>query len=77
MAPEQGGAPAAGAGDLGRLSFEELMELLESLTSRMASPTVGIEEATDLFEQAGLVHRAASARLAALEERIERIRGDS
>ena len=72
MAPEEG---RAGDRDLGRLSFEELMELLESLTARMGSPTVGIEEATDLFEQAGTVHRAAAERLAALEERIERIRG--
>lgn len=62
------------ADDLGALTFEQLLERLEELTGRMASGEVGIEEAADLYEEAGLVYTAARDRLAAVQERIERLR---
>ncbi|HET6811531.1 MAG TPA: exodeoxyribonuclease VII small subunit [Acidimicrobiales bacterium] len=62
------------ADDLGTLTFEQLLERLEELTGRMASGDVGIEEAADLYEEAGTVYAAARDRLAAVQERIERLR---
>lgn len=62
------------ADDLGVLTFEQLLERLEELTGRMASGEVGIEEAADLYEEAGRVYDAARHRLAAVQERIERLR---
>jgi exodeoxyribonuclease VII small subunit len=60
--------------DLGKLSYEQLVELLETLTRQMSSGEVGIEEAADLYERASAVHREASERLAKVRERVERIR---
>ena len=62
------------ADDLGLLTFEQLLERLEDLTGRLASGEVGIEEAADLYEEAGRVYAAARDRLAAVQERIERLR---
>ena len=62
------------ADDLGALTFEQLLERLEEVTGRMASADVGIEEAADLYEEAGRVYAAARDRLAAVQERIERLR---
>jgi exodeoxyribonuclease VII small subunit len=59
--------------ELASLRYEELVELLEDLTRRMASPDVGIEEAVGLFEQAGEVHSVATRRLAEVSERLERL----
>lgn len=59
-----------GLEELEELSFEELMELLEDLTRRMADGEVGIEEAAELYERAGAVHRAASERLARVQARL-------
>jgi len=47
---------------------------LEDLTERMASGDLGIEEATAMYERAGVLHAAASARLAAVRQRIEHLR---
>ncbi len=76
-----GGDGASGAGDgstldvpdpeqLAGLSYEELVEILEGLTSRMSSAKVGIEEAADLFEAARSVHRVATRRLEEIGKRI-------
>jgi exodeoxyribonuclease VII small subunit len=62
--------------DLEQLSFEELVELLESLARQMASGEVGIELAADLYEQAGEVHREATERLARVQARLEALAED-
>ncbi|MDP9389678.1 MAG: exodeoxyribonuclease VII small subunit [Actinomycetota bacterium] len=64
------GAPA---GDEASRSFEELVEELEDLTRRMADGDIGIEEAVELYEQAGRLHDLAAERLARVRERIERL----
>ena len=68
--PELATAP----GQLDDLSFEQLLDALELVTSRLASGELGIEAATDLYEQAEMLHAAAEQRLAAVEARIERLR---
>lgn len=67
----QRGGPHPLPPPLEALSFEQLVELLEDLTRRMASGEVGIEEAAELYGQAGAVHRAASERLARVQARLE------
>ena len=62
------------AEDLGALTFEELLERLEALTAQLSSGEVGIERAADLYEEAGRVYAAARDRLAAVQERIDRLR---
>jgi exodeoxyribonuclease VII small subunit len=57
------------------LTFEELLAALEKLTERMAAGDIGIEEAAALYERAGELHAAASARLAAVQARIDKLRG--
>lgn len=52
-------------------TFEQLLDELESLTQRMASGDIGIEQAADLYERAGELHRIASERLARVRERID------
>jgi exodeoxyribonuclease VII small subunit len=61
-------------GPLESLSFEELLAALERVTERMANGDLGIEEAADLYEQAEILHAAAEQRLAAVEERVRRLR---
>ena len=58
---------------LGDLSFEEILEELESVTRQIESREIGIETATDLYERAGLLHTAATNRLASVEARIKAI----
>ena len=53
------------------MRFEELAAALEVLIERMASGDIGIEEATDLYEQAGVLHRMAGDRLASVQRRID------
>ncbi|HVL92351.1 MAG TPA: exodeoxyribonuclease VII small subunit [Acidimicrobiales bacterium] len=55
------------------LSFEELVEALETLVDRMADGQLGIEEAVDLYEQAGRLHALAADRLAQVQARIDRL----
>ena len=61
--------------DLGTLTYEQLVERLEDLTRRIASGDVGIEEASQLYERAGVIHRLAAERLAQVRARIERLDG--
>lgn len=60
-------------GPLEGLTFEEILAALERVTSRMASGELGIEAATDLYEQAEILHAAAQARLEAVEARIAKL----
>ena len=60
--------------DPDKLTYEELVAALEELTERMASGSIGIEEAAELYERAGALHAAAAARLAAVQERIDKLR---
>jgi len=64
-----GGAPSSP--DLAGLTFEQLLERLETLTAQLSSGEVGIERAADLYEEAGKVYEAAKARLEAVQARIE------
>jgi exodeoxyribonuclease VII small subunit len=63
------------AGPLESLSFEQLLDALEAVTGKLASGELGIEAATDLYEQAEILHAAAEERLAAVEARIAALRG--
>ena len=54
-----------------QLSFEELVSALEALTDRLATGQIGIEEATDLYEQAERLHALAAERLAQVQVRID------
>ncbi|MHB8294779.1 MAG: exodeoxyribonuclease VII small subunit [Acidimicrobiales bacterium] len=54
--------------------YEELVEELERLTRAMSSPEVGIEEATELYERASLVHEVASKRLEQLKQRVDKLK---
>jgi len=55
-------------------SFEDLLDELEAVTDRLAGGELGIEAAADLYERAERLHALASARLAAVRERVERLR---
>jgi exodeoxyribonuclease VII small subunit len=59
--------------DYGAMSYEQLVEALEALTNRLASDDLGIEDAADLYEEAGRLHALATERLAKVRERIERL----
>ncbi|MHB1444949.1 MAG: exodeoxyribonuclease VII small subunit [Acidimicrobiales bacterium] len=70
-------SPGDTAGDdRGDLSFEALLEKLESLVGQLSSGEVGIEAAADLYEQAGLVYAEAKGRLDAVQARIDALRVD-
>jgi exodeoxyribonuclease VII small subunit len=57
------------------MTFEQLVGTLESVTAKLANSELGIEAAADLYEQAEILHAAASERLAAVEARIARLQG--
>lgn len=60
-----------------QLTFEELVEELETTIARMAGGNLGIEEVTDLYERAGRLHAEATERLAAISARIEKLTAPS
>ena len=62
-------------GPLESLTFEELLGALELVTGRLANGELGIEAAAGLYEQAEILYSAAQERLAAVEARINRMRG--
>lgn len=64
-------APARGDADLDAMSYEQLVEALESMVSRMSGNDVGIEEVADLYEQAAMLRAAAAERLERVRRRIE------
>jgi exodeoxyribonuclease VII small subunit len=59
--------------DLDAMTYEELVAELESLTAQMAAGDIGIEAAAELYERAGVLHAAASERLAKVQERIDKL----
>jgi exodeoxyribonuclease VII small subunit len=60
--------------DLTAMTFEQLLDALEELTRRMASGSIGIEEAAALYEEAGALHAAATERLERVQRRIDQLR---
>jgi exodeoxyribonuclease VII small subunit len=58
-------------------TFEEIVAELEALTDRMAAGDLGIEEAAQLYEEAGRLHALATERLARVQERIEKLQADT
>jgi exodeoxyribonuclease VII small subunit len=60
--------------DLAAMTFEQLLDALEDLTRRMASGSIGIEEAAALYEEAGALHAAATERLERVPRRIDELR---
>jgi exodeoxyribonuclease VII small subunit len=62
------------ASEFDGLTYEQLVARLEELTTRMAAGDIGIEEAADLYEEAGRLHDQAAARLARVQERIDQLR---
>ncbi len=65
---------AASDAELDALTFEQLVDRLDELTGQLSRGDLGIEAAADLYEQAERVHRAATARLAAVQARIDALR---
>jgi exodeoxyribonuclease VII small subunit len=61
----------------GELTYEQLVERLELITQQMAAGDIGIEEAADLYEEAGRLHALAAERLARVQERIARLEDGS
>ena len=59
--------------DYASMTYEQLVETLEAVTSRLASDQLGIEDAADLYEEARRIHALASERLDKVRERIERL----
>ena len=62
--------------DLSSLTFEQLVELLEGITRRMAAGDIGIEAVAELYEQAGRLHAEASERLEGVRRRLETLAAD-
>jgi len=59
------------------LTYEQLLERLEAITRQMAAGDVGIEQAADLYEEAGRLHALAAERLARVQARIDRLEPES
>jgi exodeoxyribonuclease VII small subunit len=55
------------------MTFEQIMDELESLTDRMAAGDIGIEEAAELYEEAGRLHAQAAERLDRVQKRVEEL----
>jgi exodeoxyribonuclease VII small subunit len=55
------------------MTFEQLMDELESLTDRMTAGDIGIEEAAALYEQAGRLHALARERLDRVQKRVDEL----
>jgi exonuclease VII small subunit len=57
--------------ELHKLTYEELVALLETLTQNMASKDIGIELATQMYEKAKTIHRIASERLDSIKVTLD------
>jgi exodeoxyribonuclease VII small subunit len=57
--------------DLDVLTYEELLDRLETVVSQMAAGDIGIEQVADLYERAGRLQAAAAERLERVRARIE------
>ena len=51
-------------------TYEQLVAELEALVEQLATGDVGIEKATELYEEAVRLHGLASERLTSIEARI-------
>jgi exodeoxyribonuclease VII small subunit len=60
-------------GDGDGRTFEELMAELESITEQLGTGDLGIEAAADLYERAEKLYALASARLAQVKARVEKL----
>ena len=69
------GRDLAGA-DLSGMTFEEIVDELERTARAMESSDIGIEQAADLYERAGLLHRVATQRLASVRTRLDELHRD-
>lgn len=58
-------------------TFEQLLAELEAVTDRLAGGDLGIEAAADLYERAERLHALASARLAQVQTRVDRLRSEA
>jgi exodeoxyribonuclease VII small subunit len=54
-------------------TFEELMAELDTITAQLAGGDLGIEAAADLYERAEKLHALATARLARVKARVEKL----
>lgn len=59
-----------GSAEWDAMSFEQLVDALESITRQMASGDIGIEEAASLYERAGALHAVATERLEQVRARV-------
>ena len=57
------------------MSFESLVQELESVAQAMDNGNIGIEEATSMYARASALHAAARQRLADVTARVESLRG--
>jgi exodeoxyribonuclease VII small subunit len=57
-------------------SFESLLEELESVARSMDSGEHGLEQTTDLYERARLLHRVAQERLTKVRSRLDELTAD-
>jgi exodeoxyribonuclease VII small subunit len=64
-----------GDDELDAMTYEQLVEALEAITTRMAEGDIGIEEVADLYERAGRLQAHAAARLERVRVRIEGLAG--
>lgn len=71
-----GSGESGGDSSLDQASFEELMAQLEEVTSQLAAGDIGIEAAVELYERAERLHAAATARLAQVRKRVEKLTGN-
>ena len=61
--------------DVAAMTFEEIVDELERTARAMEAADLGIEQAAELYERAGLLHRVATQRLASVQIRLEELRG--
>ena len=59
--------------DLSALTYEQLIERLEQLTTEMSSSSVGIETVSSLYEEAERVKNEAELRIAKVREQVEKL----
>jgi len=56
--------------------FEEQLELLEGIVSRLEDDSVGLEEALELFEKGMTLARSCRQRLESVEEKVRILLAD-
>ena len=56
--------------------FEDQLERLEAIVSRLEDDSVGLEEALELFEQGMALAKSCRSRLEAVQQRVEQLLAD-